>query len=178
MPIDPVLNRRIALTCMAFGVQAGQLGWDDLHGGVPAHHLLANPDLPAVSNWWGLLLIPLLTWWTVGQVQRRRQHARMAPRFPPVAAFVCALVYGGLLAALFASGSALVDFVFFGLLAVALVVRLWHAEYLLGFVFGMMFVTGPVLPAMFGALIALFSWLVQSAARAVWRKLRSRRGLA
>ncbi len=177
MPIEPSLNRRIALTCMALGVQAGQLGWDYYHGGVPAHHLLANPDLPAVSNWWGLLLMPLLTWWTVGQVQRRRRLARVAPGFPPLAAFFCALAYGALLSALFASGSALVDYLFFGLLAVALVVRLWHAEYLLGFVFGMLIVTGPVLPTIFGALIALFSWLVQTTARMLWRKLRGQRGL-
>lgn len=38
-------------------------------------------------------------------------------------------------------------------------------------------VTGPVLPAIFDALVALFSWLVQTAALTLWRKLRGQRAL-
>lgn len=178
MHADDAIRKRFHLTLLALAAILALLAWEHLNGGVASHHLLANPDLPAVSNWWGLLLVPLLAWWTVGQVQRRRARARVAPKFSPLAGFLCALAYGALLSALFAHGSSVVDYAFFGLLALALVVRLWHAEYLLGFVLGMAFVIGPILPAMFGALIALFSWLVQSAARAVWRKLRSRRGLA
>ena len=185
MHVDPALNRRISLTLLALGFQAGVLAWDHLRGGVPSHHLLANPDLPAVSNWWGLFLVPLLAWFTVAQVQRRREPARFSSRvssrspsrFPPLAGFLCALAYGALLAVLFAHGSALTGYLFFGLLLVALVVRLWHGKYLLGFVLSMTFVAGPILPAMFGAIIALFSWLVHTTARALWRKLRPQRGV-
>lgn len=178
MHVAPTTHRRICLTLLALGIQAGVLAWDHLHGGVPSHHLLANRDLPAVSNWWGLVLIPLLAWWAVGQVQRRRERARTPPRFPALAGFVCALAYGGLLALLFSQGSALVDYLFFGLLALALVVRLWHGEFLLGFVLSMSFVAGPILPAMFGAVIALFSYLAHLATRALWRRLRAPGGLA
>jgi len=168
-------RRRTLLTLLALGAELALLAREHLHGGVLSHHLLANPELPAVSNWWGLLLVPLLTWWTVGRVERRARLAAtggLSLRPAPLVAFLCALAYGATLAALFAAGSPLVDYVFFGLLALALVVRLWHAEYLLGFVLAMNFVTGPILPAMFGAVIALFSWLVHAAARALWRRLR------
>lgn len=167
--------RRLALTVFVLGAQLGMLAWEHFHGGVRAHHLLANPDLPAVSNWWGLLLLPVLTWWTVGRAQRRSERAALAGqpvRPAPLTAFLCALAYGAMLAGLFAAGSPLVDYLFLGLLALALVVPLWHAEYLLGFVLSMNFVAGPILPAMFGALIALLSWLVHTAARALWRRLR------
>ena len=185
MHVEPAVHRRISLTLLALGFQAGVLAWDHLHGGVPSHHLLANPDLPAVSNWWGLVLVPLLAWFTVAQAQRRREPARFSSRvvsrspshFPPLAGFVCALAYGALLAVLFAHGSTLTGYLFFGLLLVALVVRLWHGEYLLGFVLSMSFVAGPVLPAMFGAVVALFSWLVHTTARALWRRLRPQRCL-
>jgi len=40
------------------------------------------------------------------------------------------------------------------------------------------FVIGPVLPALFGAMVALFSWVVHTAWRVLWRKVRARRGLA
>jgi len=170
-----ISRRRLLLTGLALCAEFGLLAREHFNGGVLAHHLLANPELPAVSNWWGLLLVPLLTWWTVGRVERRAQLAasggrRLKPA-PPIA-FLCALAYGAALAALFAAGSPWVDYLFFGLFALALVVRLWHAEYLLGFVLPMSLVAGPVLPAMFGAVIALFSWLVHTAARAVWRRLR------
>lgn len=168
-------RRRPLLTLLALCVQLGMLAREHLDGGVLSHHLLANPDLPAVSNWWGLLLVPLLTWWAVGRAERRAQLAASGGRSlkpAPLTGFLCALAYGGVLAALFVAGSPLVDYLFFGLLALALVLRLWHAEYLLGFVLAMSFVAGPVLPAMFGAVIAVFSWLVHTAARALWRRLR------
>lgn len=177
MPATPTHDRRIPLVLLALGVQAAILAWDHFHGGVASHHLLANRALPAVSSWWGLLLTPILAWWAVAGVQRRAVRATAASRVGPLAGFLCALAYGGVLALLFSRGSALVEYLFFGLLALALVVRLWHGEYLLGFVSGMMFVTGPILPAMFGAVIALFSWLAHTVARAVWRRLRARRGL-
>ena len=173
-PAARASNHRLALTVAALAGESCHLGWEYPHGCVLSHHLLANPDLPAVSNWWGLLLVPLLTWWTVGRIERRARLAASAgrPLAPaPLIAFLCALAYGATLAALFAAGNPLVDYLFFGLLALGLVVRLWHAEYLLGFVLGFVWVAGPGLPAMFGAVIAVFSWLVHAAARALWRRL-------
>lgn len=168
-------SRRLLLSLLALCAQLAMLAWEHVDGGVRSHHLLADPSLPAVSNWWGLLLVPGLTWWAVGSARRRSAraaHAGRSARPAPLAGFLCSLAYGATLAALFAAGSPLVDYLFFGLLALALVVRLWHAEYLLGFVLAMSLVAGPILPAMFGAVIALLSWLVHTAARALWRRLR------
>lgn len=173
--MNAAFSSRLLLTLIALCAQLGMLAWEHLNGGVSAHHLLANPDLPAISSWWGLLLVPGLTWWTVGRARRRIDRAAQAgrPARPaPLTGFLCALAYGATLAALFAAGSPLVDYGFFGLLALGLVVRLWHAEYLLGFVLAMSVVAGPILPAIFGAIIALLSWLVHTAARALWRRLR------
>jgi hypothetical protein len=180
MPTVSAHDRRFLFTFLALGAEAGILAWECLNGGVRSHHLLANPDLPAVSNWWGLLVIPLLTWWTLSRLRSRVESSaeHSAKRFAALVAFVCALAYGLALSLLFSHGSMLVDYVFYGLLALALALRLWHGEYLLGFIFGMGFAVGPILPAIFGAMVALFSWMVHAARCALWRKLRSKRGLA
>jgi hypothetical protein len=75
MPAVSVNDRRFLLTLLAFGAEVGILAWEYLNGGFRSHHLLANPDLPAVSNWWGLLVIPLLTWWTMSQLRRRAERS-------------------------------------------------------------------------------------------------------
>ena len=47
------------------------LAWNHYHGGVPSHHILHREDLPAISNWWGGLLLPLLTWFLLYRIQKR-----------------------------------------------------------------------------------------------------------
>ena len=47
------------------------LAWDHFHGGVPSHHILAREDLPEISNWWGGVLLPLLTWFLLYRVEKR-----------------------------------------------------------------------------------------------------------
>src|SRR6185312_11324004 len=36
------------------------LAWEYTHGGVVSHHFLDRRDMPAVSNWWSLAVLPLL----------------------------------------------------------------------------------------------------------------------
>jgi hypothetical protein len=35
--------------------------WEHLQGGVLSHHLRNDPELPAISNWWGGLLVPSIS---------------------------------------------------------------------------------------------------------------------
>ena len=84
-------------------VMALLLGWQHTHGGVPSHHLLADPTLPSLSNWWGLLSLPLLSWYLLGRIERRRRSDPTAAH-GDAAAFAGALVFGALLALLFTAG--------------------------------------------------------------------------
>lgn len=174
-------NCRLVLTVAALCAELFHLGWEHTHGGVLAHHILNNPDLPAISNWWGALLVPLLTWWLVGRIGRSvaaRQRGQQRSAIAPWTGFVGALVVGGALATAFALGSPVVELLFFALLALALIVRAWRAEFVLGFVLGMTFVFGAVLPTLIAGVIAALSWAVHAAVGAVWRRLRPRGGLA
>jgi len=174
-------NCRFVFTIAALCAELFHLGWEHTHGGVLAHHLLNNPELPAISNWWGALLIPLLAWWLVGRIDARvaaRRRGQEHGRIAPWTGFVAALAYGAAMATAFALGSPLVEILFFALLACALLLRTWHAQYVLGFVLGMTFVFGAVLPALIAGVIAALSWTVHLVAGAVWRRLRTPGGLA
>ena len=53
---------RLLLTALVSLYIVAFLLWQHSTTGVPAHHLLHDPELPAISNWWGLLILPLATW--------------------------------------------------------------------------------------------------------------------
>ena len=48
----------IPLAALLFA--AAHLTFEHYTGGVRSHHLLNRPDLPAISNWLGLITLPLL----------------------------------------------------------------------------------------------------------------------
>jgi hypothetical protein len=136
-------------------IMASLLGWQHQHGGVPAHHLLADPSLPALSNWWGLLTLPLLAWFLLGRVERRRQ-ARPLAAHGDFAAFTGAVVFGAVLSLLFTAGqSGATETMVQALALLALFYPIHRAACVLGFVVGMTWTFGAVLPmiaaAIFGA---------------------------
>jgi hypothetical protein len=66
--------RRIRLTFTGLVILAEllHLTWEATHGGVVSHHILNRADLPAISNWWGALLLPLLAWFLSGTSSAER----------------------------------------------------------------------------------------------------------
>ena len=89
--------------------------YEDITGGIQSHHFLADPELRAISNWWGLITIPLL-----GLVFGIRIH-RLSPKlewadFPQDIwmAFIGALAYGALLAISFENGIEMLTTITFG----------------------------------------------------------------
>ncbi|MFZ4477382.1 MAG: hypothetical protein ACOYPR_19455, partial [Saprospiraceae bacterium] len=62
---------KILITAIVTIVIFGLLFWQHLHGGVPSHHILQRADLPEISNWWGGLLLPVLTWLGLGRIEKR-----------------------------------------------------------------------------------------------------------
>ena len=92
--------RRLMPYCLGTALLAAvaHLGWELTHGGVKSHHLLHNPDMPAFSNGWGLLVLPLL-----GMLASRsvtdRTRANGNPVTTALMAFSGALLAGAALAA-------------------------------------------------------------------------------
>lgn len=156
-------SARIGFTVAALLLEMAHLGLEYLNGGVPAHHLLNRADLPAISNWWGLVVIPALAWFLIGRVQRRieKQNAYQAgaPRIPAAVliGFMASLAYGAALSFAFISNFEAISYVFLAAFAVSLLAPTYRAECILGFVLGMMFTFGAVLPTLIAAVIASFS---------------------
>jgi len=126
------------------------LAWGYFHGGIPAHHLFANPDLPSVSNAWGALLIPLITTYLSYRIKKKilektsddRDALRQA-----IFHFAFAALYAITIALAFTFKFPEVsDYLFRGLLIMAVILPLYRAEYYLGFVLGLTYFFGAVLP--------------------------------
>jgi hypothetical protein len=157
-------------TGAALTVVSALLLWEHFHGGIQSHHVLNRADLPAISNAWGIVLLPILAWVAITQVLNRMaknnqtwrkcfteakngREARSA-----IFGFVGALLFGSLLAFGFSQGfQDFTGYLFLGMFVLALIVPIYRAETLLGFVLSMMWVFGPVLPIGIGAVLALLS---------------------
>lgn len=48
----------------------GILLLEQFSGGVVSHHLFENKDLPKISNWWGILTKPVVSWLTLFFIQK------------------------------------------------------------------------------------------------------------
>lgn len=147
------------------------LGWQHSNGGVPAHHVLADPTLPALSNWWGLLTLPLLAWFLLGRIERRR---RAAPRAAhgDTAAFMGALVFGAVLSLLFTAGRhGATDAMALSVFVIALFYPVHRAACVLGFVIGMTWTFGAVLPMIAAGVFAAGGAAIHHGLRFIYSRL-------
>ena len=138
------------------------LAWSHYHGGVPSHHILHREDLPAISNWWGGLLLPLLTWFLLYRIQKRLmrdnvEKSKVSKHLGNILyGFTGALFFGILLSVFFSFGySDISGYMLSGPFLLALFVPIYRAECMLGFVLGMTFTFGAVLPTAVGSILAL-----------------------
>ena len=142
----------------------GLLCWQHLHGGVPGHSFLARDDMPRISNWWGALLLPVLSYMLTGRMQARLASATAAGSDVTrctramLVAFTAALLYGAALAASVATGRSEISSLLFRTLPViALLWPIYRAEYVFGFVLALTYTFGAVLPMVIATVIAVLS---------------------
>jgi hypothetical protein len=154
---------RLRLAAIAAGLVALHLGWEWSQGGIASHHFLADPSIPAISNAWGLLWLPLLAVLYAPSLRRRAIGPGLRPRWRP--AMVAGLL-GGL-----AAGAAIATFVIIrpdidgtwvlgSLLALSLAFPVWRGEIVLGFLAGAMVAIGTILPSIFAFAFAAISFAV------------------
>ena len=152
------------------------LTWNYFHGGIPSHHLLAREDMPEFSNTWGGLLLPLLTWLLLYRIQRRLSHFPVEksnvsnPLINIVYGFAGALLFGIALSVIYTLRySGIPGYMLMSLLIIALFVPIYRAEYLLGFVIGMTFTFGAVLPTFVGSVLAMIGAVIYFSVRGLLR---------
>ena len=154
---------RLRLAAIAASLVGLQMAWEWSRGGIVSHHFLADPAMPAISNAWGLLWLPLLAALYAPSIRRRAMGPSLRARWRPG---IVAGLAGGL-----ASGAALAAFVIIGpdidstwvlvsLLALSLAFPVWRGETVLGFLAGTMLAVGAMLPSIFGFAFAAISLAV------------------
>ena len=149
--------------------------WEYFNGGVTTHHLLARADLPGISNWWGLLTIPVLAWITLTRIEVRRKKSPLNPTDfsgQVIRGFLGGLIYGLFLAMLWEFDmEAYMSYALLLPLGLALVFPVYRAECLLGFVLGMTYTFGGVLPLLIGPVLLLGGFIIFKGVRFLFPRL-------
>jgi hypothetical protein len=175
---------RLFFTALVTLAELAMLMWQHFNGGVQSHHILQRADLPAFSNWWGLVLLPVLTWFLTGRAQKRialiasEKEAASKRTKRVLAGFVASLTFGILLSIAFARGyESALSALLLCILLLGLLLPVYRAECVLGFVIGMTFTFGAIIPTIVGSIIAAASatihLLVYANLVRLWTSVRS-----
>lgn len=155
------------LTLLVTLLIVGLLLWEHFHGGVPKHHILQRKELPEISNWWGGLLLPVLTWFLLGRVQKRIDKQLFIGsepknyRFQIMGYFISGLCLAILLVIAFINNyTPFLENVPYIFLMISLFIPIYFSEFILGFILGMSYTFGVILPTAFILILAMFGLLV------------------
>lgn len=162
--VQNFIKTKILITSVLTISIFGLLLWEYFHGGVPSHHILDREDLPEISNWWSGLLLPILTWLLLNKIVNR--ISKQDPLLQKLnikifGLFLLGLIIGIVLATSFTNGFKLfLDNVLYIFLILSLIVPIYYSEFILGFVLGMTYTFGAILPTAFILIIAVFGFLI------------------
>ena len=174
---------RIILSVIISILILGLLLWDSFHGGVPSHHILDQKNLPAISNWWSGILLPILTWILLGRIKSRIENQpKIDSQYKSeltrvLVKFSIGLVFGIILSVSFLNNyKPFLDNVLYLLLILSLIVPIFFSEFILGFVLGMTYTFGAILPTAFILIIAAFGFVIYRFIRPLIMKLTKKFG--
>ncbi len=157
MMIQKILKNKISFVILITSLVGLHILWEYFNGGVTTHHILAREDLPGISNWWGLLTIPLLSWLLISLINKKindRDISRIAK------GFLTSLCFGILMSVLWEFDlENILQYAIWTPVLIALFTRVHFPEIFLGFVLGMTFTFGGVLPIGFGLFLMTMSFL-------------------
>jgi len=173
---SPFASFRIGSTLAVSAIVLSLLLWQQFNGGVPSHSFMARADMPSISNWWGALTLPLLTWVALGRLGLRLADGRTS-KGAAIAGGVGAMLFGAVLSTAFTLGySAIPGAQMQSVPFIALFVPIYRAEYLLGFVLALAYTFGGVLPLVIGSVLGVLGFVLHRGPRWLLRRARSGRG--
>ncbi len=129
---------------------------EHFRGGVVSHHLLANENLPKISNWWGILTIPVISWFTFSNLQKRnisKDNGQEPILKSQLYGFIGAFIFGIIMTILFYSSLEIHNYLLLLTFALALFIPIYKPEYYLGFILSMAYGFGGILPVIFGFIL-------------------------
>lgn len=142
----------------------GHLLWEHLNGGVLSHHLLHSSDFPAISNWWNIVVLPFLAWFSTTRIKKRitfrSDNVSARGKIPNgiLIGFFGMLLISLLQSVAFELGyENITMYIALCVLLVGLFLPIYRAECILGHVLGATFTFGSIIPIMGILVIATIS---------------------
>ena len=157
-------NGLILLAVISVGIWALLL-WQHFDSGVPSHSFMARKDMPSISNWWGGLLLPLLTYFSLFRLEKRLfmgENRVVSPKEMQgvLGLFIAGLLYAGAIAFCSMTDKEDINGVLFpSLFLWALIFPLYRAEFFLGFVIGLTYTFGAILPTFIASVFVALSYI-------------------
>ena len=141
--------------------------WDYYNGGIPTHRILASEDLPGISNLWGILTVPILAWVLISLIQKRiKKNNENIPNTEKDLikigiGFIGALIFGITMSVFWEIGlEEILQYLIFFPVVISLLTPVHLPEHFLGFVIGMAYTFGGILPIGFGIIIWIMALIV------------------
>lgn len=160
-------NLRLIITFVVAVLIFSLLIWNYFHGGVASHHILDKKNLPAISNWWSGILLPILTWILLSRIKSRiEKQTGSGGQYKSLmtntlARFTIGLIFGIILSVSFVYNfKPFMDNVLYLLLIISFFIPIFFSEFMLGFVLGMTYVFGAILPTAFILIMAAGGFII------------------
>jgi len=161
----------------------GFLSWEHFNGGVTSHHLLGQEDFPSISNWWSGLLLPILTWFLLSRIEKRldKQASHTQQTNNSISKvfwfFLTGVIFGILLSISFMNEyKPFLDNVLYILIALSFIIPIYYSEFILGFILGMTFTFGAIIPTLFILIMAVIGLVIYKFIRPIILRLITRLG--
>ena len=159
------------------------LFWEHFHGGVTSHHILDQQDLPSISNWWSGILLPTLTWFLLCRIEKKldkkiSQTQQTNNFFSTVFwLFLTGLAFGILLSISFTNEyKPFLDNVLYIIIILSFIIPVYYSEFILGFILGMTYTFGAIIPTVFILIIAVIGLVAYRFIRPIILSLTTRLG--
>lgn len=164
---DSIQKNKLKFTAGVFFLTAICILFEYIHGGVVSHHLLAREDLPSFSNWWGLLTVPLVSWIVISLIERRAKKDT-CNKINILKRFLIGLGFGAILSLLWEFNlEKILQYLIFLPFIIAFFKPIHLPEYYMGFVLGMLFTFGGVLPVLIGLILLVVCFIINKLIRSL-----------
>lgn len=181
MTLKSLIHNKTQASLFVFLIALLFLLWEYFNGGVVSHNLLAREDLPAFSNWWGLLTVPLLFWISISLINRRgRNQVQTESELEILEStvlkrFLAALGFGLVMSILWEFNyQSVLQYLILIPVLLSFFKPIHLPEYFMGFALGMLFTFGGVLPILFGMVLLILCFLVNSITKLIVKLVSSK----
>ena len=163
------IKLRIVITTLFIIAITGVLLWEYTHDGVVTHYILHSDDMPGISNWWGLIIIPLFTWVVSSFIKidsndsTAVQHRNILIRVLILFLIGCSITY--IFTVYPESNFPL--YITAALVIISFFIPIHKAEYLLGYVLGTFFVFGTFIPVIAGSILWILFYIFYKTPRII-----------